>query len=174
MTGLGPIEDWAKGLPLSFRWLIWSMSKWPSFWQPLMSFFMVKAVRNPNPMVFEKLWDVYIDSFMTEKDRKLFSDPRERERIIASSREAWRQGTVGWKKEAELTGRPWGFKLEDVKFEGVRLWYGTSDLQTPVVMGKIIADRLKGATLKQFDGETHYTVALNIEQILEELLDNKR
>lgn len=173
MTGLGPIEDWMNGLPWAFRWLMWSMTTWPSFWQSILDSYVVEAVRHPNPMVFEKLWDINIKCFMTEKDRKLFADPRQKARIIASSRESWRQGTLGWKVEAELVGRPWGFQLEDVEFEGVKLWYGTSDLQTPVVMGKIIADRLKGAILKEFEGETHYTVGLNIEQILKELLNIK-
>jgi len=61
--------------------------------------------------------------------------------------------------------------LDDIEFEGVRLWYGTGDKNIPAVMGRRMAGRLKQAKLAEFEGEAHYTICKHMEQILKELLD---
>ncbi|KAM5383747.1 hypothetical protein ACJZ2D_001736 [Fusarium nematophilum] len=72
-------------------------------------------------------------------------------RIAASSlRQAWIQGAWAHAKGMGIHWRPWGFKVDDVGFPGIKLWYGGSDVSTTPKMGKYMAERLKGSVYKEF------------------------
>lgn len=63
----------------------------------------------------------------------------------------------------------WGFELEDIEYEGVKLYYGTKDTNTPVQMGRTMARRLRNAVLREFGGETHMSIVDHTEDILKDL-----
>ncbi|KAI9699794.1 MAG: hypothetical protein M1836_002829 [Candelina mexicana] len=92
--------------------------------------------------------------------------------IIRVLQEHFRQGTNGFMTESQLYLKPWGFRLEDVPFEGVRLWYGANDKNTPIKMGVEMSKRLKHAKLKIYADDTHFTVAKYVKEILKEILED--
>jgi hypothetical protein len=63
----------------------------------------------------------------------------------------------------------WGFELEEVAFEGLRLHYGTKDVNTRVEVGRAMAGRLRDALLREFEGETHLSIMDRTEEILRDL-----
>jgi pimeloyl-ACP methyl ester carboxylesterase len=65
----------------------------------------------------------------------------------------------------------WPFDLRNVK-GCVMMWNGTDDVNTPVQMARWQAERLPNAMLREFPGETHFTIFFNQEkQIMEGLLE---
>jgi hypothetical protein len=87
-------------------------------WRSFHERYTVKMAQDPNPKMWEKVWDEVIERKMSERDKKLFADPEERAMLVVYSREAWRQGTVGWVKEAKLQGKNWGFQLTILSLRG--------------------------------------------------------
>ncbi|KAI8400369.1 hypothetical protein FOFC_19204 [Fusarium oxysporum] len=72
----------------------------------------------------------------------------------------------------KLNTEPWGFNLEDIDYEGIRLWYGSADENTSPEMGRYMAGRLPKAVYKEYPGETHYTIWREelVTEFLKELL----
>ena len=54
--------------------------------------------------------------------------------------------------------RPSGFRLEDVKFRGIRFWYGEEDVNTTPTMGRYMADRLPGSSYKEYPNKSRLTI----------------
>lgn len=65
-------------------------------------------------------------------------------------------GSQGFLDEARVTMDEWGFELDEVQYEGVKLWYGEEDTATPAEIGRQLAKGLKGATLRVFAGQAHF------------------
>ncbi|KAL6248313.1 hypothetical protein RBB50_004568 [Rhinocladiella similis] len=57
-----------------------------------------------------------------------------------------------------MLGENWGFDLEAIETEGIKLFHGTDGKNTPLVMGKYMQERLKGGNLIEFKGKTRFTV----------------
>lgn len=73
--------------------------------------------------------------------------------------------------EAGLLSSPdWGFRLEDVDYDVVRIWHGAEDKNAPVVMIRYLAERLPHCALCEFEGDTHYTMFKHLERALSELV----
>ncbi|EXL75514.1 hypothetical protein FOPG_09530 [Fusarium oxysporum f. sp. conglutinans race 2 54008] len=87
-------------------------------------------------------------------------------------RQVYAQGGVGHGREMKLNTEPWGFNLEDIDYEGIRLWYGSADENTSPEMGRYMAGRLPKAVYKEYPGETHYTIWREelVTEFLKELL----
>lgn len=66
----------------------------------------------------------------------------------------------------------WGFRLEDIDYPGIKMWYGKEDVNTPPQMGRYMAARLPKAVLKEYDGKSHFTMWEHIEEILTDLLQD--
>lgn len=87
-------------------------------------------------------------------------------------RETYRQGGEGSWEEMRILGEDWGFNLEDIEMQGIKLFYGTDDRNIPISMGRYMQERLKGAELVEFKGKTHFTIDAddNGEAILRRIL----
>lgn len=109
---------------------------------------------------------------MKYRDRAVFEDERLQDIRFTVLRESYRQGSEGNVEEVWLVTSPWGFELEDVAFEGVRLWYGTEDENTPVGMGRKMAERLPHVVMKEYVGDSHMSILHNhLEDIKRDLMD---
>ncbi|KAH8685326.1 Alpha/Beta hydrolase protein [Ilyonectria robusta] len=85
--------------------------------------------------------------------------------------EPFAQGAAAAVDEAKLlSSQDWGFKLEDVDYATVRLWHGARDTNAPAVMIRYMADKLPHAVLREFEGDTHYTMFKHLEGALAELV----
>ena len=107
---------------------------------------------------------------LAEADRTLLEQPEVAEAYIAGLREAFRSGTSGANRDAQLYAKPWGFRLEEIAAE-VHLWHGEEDLKVPVSAGRAVAGAIPGRSATFFKGEAHLTVPHNqIAEILNALI----
>ncbi|KAI5463654.1 Alpha/Beta hydrolase protein [Mariannaea sp. PMI_226] len=106
------------------------------------------------------------------------------DRPVAEKREAltqillqepFRQGSRATVHEAVLlSAQDWGFKLEDVDFNEVKIWHGAKDVNAPIAAIRYIAERLPHCTLHEFPDDTHYTMWKYLEGVLKELVPKEK
>jgi pimeloyl-ACP methyl ester carboxylesterase len=72
-----------------------------------------------------------------------------------------------------LSSQDWGFRLEDVEYDVVRIWHGAQDQNAPIAMIRYLAERLPHRVLREFEGDTHYTMFRHAEGALLELFPEK-
>ncbi|KAI9151493.1 Proline iminopeptidase [Paramyrothecium foliicola] len=99
-----------------------------------------------------------LEAAFTGRDRDLLLQESAVEMAVKSLKQAWMQGAWAQAKGMEIHWQPWGFKLEDVSFPGIKLWYGEKDVSTTPVMGKYMAERLAGSKYREYAGASHYTI----------------
>jgi len=87
-------------------------------------------------------------------DQATMARPEVREMLVASWREAIRQGAAGWMDDDLAFTRPWGFDLADVGAE-VRIWQGELDVLAPQAHGRRVAEQLPSATFELVEGMGH-------------------
>lgn len=86
--------------------------------------------------------------------------------LATSMTEAHRQGYEGAVQEWRLYTKPWGFPLDEIQTP-VDLWYGEADGNTPVSMGRYLAETLPQGTLHLVPDEAHLSLIHNeLEAIL--------
>jgi pimeloyl-ACP methyl ester carboxylesterase len=92
------------------------------------------------------------------------------EACFESQRRAWLTSVKGLIHDAEIFGKPWEFRLEDVDVP-VRLWHGTEDRAFSVDVAKYVADRIPNCQLRLIEGEGHYSLAIrHMHEILSDLI----
>jgi pimeloyl-ACP methyl ester carboxylesterase len=79
------------------------------------------------------------------------------EMIVESYIEGFRQGTRAAVHEASMIAQPWGFRLGDIRAR-VFLWHGQEDTETPLVMGRYLADAIPGCQATFMPDEGHFSV----------------
>ena len=172
VAGVGPWQASTKGMLLIGRimWNLWAWAPWT--FKAIYEKSWVKVAQDPDPDKMNQMWGKAMEK-MRGKDRKLFENETVRKCTVEALRAAFVQGVDGAAHEAKLITIPWGFKLEDVKYKGVKLWYGDEDTNTPLRTGRYMAQRLPGSKLKVYPGETHYMTASyeRGEEILKEMMD---
>jgi len=67
--------------------------------------------------------------------------------MAASLVEGFRQGARGAAYQGALFGRPWGFKLEEIKFSPIFLWHGELDTEAPVTTARKMAGKFTQSNL---------------------------
>ncbi|KAG5779979.1 hypothetical protein H9Q73_006373 [Fusarium xylarioides] len=115
------------------------------------------AAHDPDPTKMEAVWREQIKGFKPE-DREILEKPSAFQSACRVFRQVYARGGQGHGLEMKLNTEPWGFKLEDIKYEGIRLWYGSADENTSPEMGRYMAERLPKAVYKEYLGETHYSI----------------
>lgn len=165
MAGAGPPESGSEGMPLSAK-IYYYFSAW-SFMTSLTRMFLnrtvIPAVQNPDPEVFANQMKWLVQQ-MSEKDRAVFDNKIFLDVMIEALREAFRQGPEGMVEDTRLLGLPWGFKMSDIDSNKVKLYYGTEDINTPASQARYMAQHIRNASLKEYPGETHFTLGANHEE----------
>ena len=172
IAGAGPRESGLEGMA-SFGKIYYSISAWPSVTALTRKFFdwtVMSAVRDPDPEAFKKKIDKVLQQ-LPKKDRAVFDNEIFLKVTVESLREAFRQGSRGTADDSRIMGLPWGFRLEDIDCNMVKLYYGTEDVNTPVGQGRYMAQHIKNAVLKEYPGDTHFTLSANHdEEILKDFM----
>lgn len=101
-------------------------------------------------------------------DKKLFNNPALRRREKESSREAFRQGFLGPRLDLKLYTTDWKFDLKDIRAK-VFLWYGESDENVSLNMGKYYASQIPKSKLKIYLREGHLISVTHAQEILKTL-----
>jgi pimeloyl-ACP methyl ester carboxylesterase len=157
-AGVGPPDEGFRELRLSSKLLTLATLKFPGILRWLVERYFTSKAQDPDPDIFRRFMIAQVKWGKASERKTLESDPESLELLVRITREAFRQSGDVFVKECQILTEPWGFKLSDVDFDGVRLWYGTDDINTPPSMGRDMAKSLKNAKLKEYDGATHFTL----------------
>lgn len=105
-----------------------------------------------------------------EVDRAMVADPRRRQLLIDSYREAFRRGPAGPALDLRLVSQPWGFALSDVPMI-VNLWHGLQDTMAPPAMGDYLGRALPRSETRVYADLGQLSLLTNrFEEILTSLL----
>jgi pimeloyl-ACP methyl ester carboxylesterase len=98
-------------------------------------------------------------------DRAIMSRLEVRAVLVAALRDAFRHGGEPAATEIALFGRPWGFRLADVRIP-VRLWHGEADRLVPAEMGRHMAASLPNCDPTFIPGAGHYWVFDHVDAMM--------
>ncbi|ORY30172.1 Alpha/Beta hydrolase protein [Naematelia encephala] len=187
LTGVGLFASgapWAAGahhMSWTRRILCWLSNHWPSALGLVIraSASFVKMIMSSGPGV--RRLDAFLDKAGTKEEaRRVKNGPLLRKESKEERREyLWkvlageplRQGSDAAVLEARLlSAQDWGFKLEDVDFDPIRIWHGLDDDNSPIAAIRYLANQLPHSELHEFEGDTHYTMFRHLEGALQELL----
>ncbi|KAF1809842.1 alpha/beta hydrolase [Eremomyces bilateralis CBS 781.70] len=94
-----------------------------------------------------------------------------RERMVRLLLEGFKQGSTTFVHEARLlSDADWGFQLEKVDYNPVRIWHGLKDANAPIEAIRYMAKRLPHSNLTELENTTHYTMAKYFSQALNDLV----
>jgi pimeloyl-ACP methyl ester carboxylesterase len=96
-----------------------------------------------------------------EPDRKCLALPDIRGILAASIVAAFCQGARGTAYDGMLVQRLWGIGLEDIDFPALYLWHGELDPDVPVVMGRVVAEKLRACNATFYPDEGHISLIVN-------------
>jgi pimeloyl-ACP methyl ester carboxylesterase len=94
---------------------------------------------------------------MSPADAEIARRPEERQILAADIGEAFRQGSRGAALDVVLLGRPWGFRLDEIKPD-VFLWQGETDVLVPPAMGRHLAAEIPNCHATFFRDEGHLLI----------------
>lgn len=113
-----------------------------------------KGVDKMDDLLFTRL-----DEF-SESDRKVFNHPQLGPELIATTKNALRQGPGGIIDDMFVYGKAWGFNLKHVHCP-VTFWHGTSDEVVHKRFSKLMSRRVARGFLRIVPNEGHYSLLLN-------------
>lgn len=97
--------------------------------------------------------------------------PERRERLLRIMFDGFAQGSRGFVQETQLlSDQSWGFEFEDLSYDPILIWHGTKDVSAPFAMIQHMAKRIPHGVLREFEDDTHFTLARHLEQIVLELV----
>lgn len=172
LCGLGPMEAGLQGMRLRQR-LAWKIIPHlpSSYIRSVNQWYIGRHAINTSPIPFERAIHRYILKYLKAEEKEIMLRPDVWRDFVESMREAFIQGADGYANDARLLGGPWGFRLEDVESK-VCLWWGTADDLAPLAMGRWMAAKLRYGRLREFKGETHWTlIERHAEEIFSDLLE---
>ena len=114
-----------------------------------------------------------LDSVMADAppvDREMLKRPDVREMLVASQREGFANGPLGWFDDSWALSNAWGFELGEV-VTPVNMWYGELDRNVPISAVKAMASQLNVASLEIIPGAGHLGWLTHEERVLRTLLD---
>lgn len=167
IAGAGPPESGAEGMSMLGK-MYYSVSAWPSviaITRKVLDWYVVPNAQHADPQVWRNECAKVIAK-LSEKDRATFDDKLALDTMIETLRESFRQGSGRFAEDTRILGSTWSFKLEDVDCNMIKLYYGTQDINTPVSQARYMAKHVGNAILKEFPGETHFSIVKYDEEIL--------
>lgn len=107
-----------------------------------------------------------------ETDELSLSITEARNNLLSSSLEAFTQGSRATIQEARLLSQSWGFELEDIRYDGIKIWHGVRDINAPISMVRDMVERLPESTVFTEIDADHYSMGYFFEDALVGLLDS--
>lgn len=168
VSGAVPFADLSdhSGLLPLYRWMMWFYRNQPRLLRT--SFYLARPIvswRTSLRMARKFL------RMLPEPDAAALRDNAAFDVCFESQRRAWRgSGADGVMADAEIYGRPWGFRLEDVRVP-VRLWHGKKDRAFSFRVAEETAKRLPNCVARFLDNEGHFSLPIrHMREILEDLM----
>ncbi|HEX4638600.1 MAG TPA: alpha/beta hydrolase [Chthoniobacterales bacterium] len=156
------LRDHGGLLPL-YRWMVWFYRNQPALLRA--SFRLVRPL-----MSWRTSARTYFHT-LPRPDADVLRDNAAFQVIFESQRRAWSgPGAYGVMADAEIYGRPWGFRLEDVDVP-VRLWHGKQDRAFSYRVADETAKRLPNCVARYIDNEGHFSLPIrHMHEILADLI----
>lgn len=112
----------------------------------------------------EKLAQLMTDAFqgrpVEDRQALVADDGRVLRVLVDSTREAFRDGGMGFAWESRLFGSPWGFELGDLEVEKGKLvlWHSGKDVNIPLRMAREAAAMIRNVELVVDQEEAHVSL----------------
>lgn len=153
--GLGKSDRQAMDMALRFPWLLKAL-----FW-----YMKRQIMGNPAGFIAQ------LEPDLCSADKIQVALPENQNTLVKATLEAFRQGGSGATTDYALVGKPWGFRLEDIRTP-VYLWHGEEDKICSVQMGRNVAASIPQRRATYYPGEGHLSVyAKYYGEILRTLVD---
>ncbi len=117
----------------------------------------------------ERLFDLF-ESSAPAPDKAALSDNGFRTMYQANLAESIRQGMAGPAYDMALIAGPWGFEPAAIT-TSVSVWHGEMDLNTPLAMGRYLADTIPACRKHIFADYGHFLASAHETEILQALLN---
>jgi len=166
-AGVGPWEGGLAGQSEIMQKIMMIWKDQNEEFVAYMESIFLAAAQDPDPTKMEQVWKEQIKGF-APADQEVLKKPSAFQSAVRVFRQVYAQGGAGHGLEMKINTKPWGFRVEDIDYKGIKLWYGSDDENTPPEMGRYMAERLPKSVYKEYPGETHYS--LWREDLLEEFL----
>jgi pimeloyl-ACP methyl ester carboxylesterase len=165
ISGAVPFADLSdhSGLLPLYRWMMWFYRNQPGVLRAL--FYATRPVIS---------WRIAARSYfhtLPRPDAAVLRDNAAFNICFESQRRAWRgSGADGVMADAEIYGRPWGFRLEEVDVP-VRLWHGKQDRAFSFRVAEETAKRLPNCVARYVENEGHFSLPIrHMREILADLI----
>jgi pimeloyl-ACP methyl ester carboxylesterase len=173
-AGVAPWNAGRRGQSMKIISQMYMMKYWPSRLLKDTRDIYVPLARDLDPAAMAARFRQDLLPWMdaAAADAAMETDPMQS--AIRVYRQYYVQGIDGHIEDMRVLTRPWGFRIEDVGYEGVKLWYGGADVNTPPAMGLHLSRRLPKSIYKEYGGETHASLlgGMHLRSILSELINN--
>jgi pimeloyl-ACP methyl ester carboxylesterase len=156
VSGVGPahIPGLTQGMSLPNRMLINAVRL-----APFLAEIPFRSMRNQLKVSQDKVYTQLVAT-ASPADRALMEHAATREHFLEDLKEGLRPGTRGVAWEVILFTRPWGFRFEDIHTP-VILWQGLEDVNTPLAMGRYLAETIPGCQSHFMPGEGHQSLLIH-------------
>jgi pimeloyl-ACP methyl ester carboxylesterase len=166
VSSLSPVDE--PGLTDGMLWMNrmgMAAARWaPWLTRPVLGL-IARRLRRPRRRALS-----HMISALPEVDREALDRPEFLGLVVATFREAFRNGTRGVALDGILYTRPWGFRPEAISVP-VHLWHGELDRNVPVAMGRRLAAAIPGCRAAFLPGEGHFSlIGSRPEVVLEAML----
>jgi pimeloyl-ACP methyl ester carboxylesterase len=170
VSGLGPLPASLSGMtlhPLLCR--AFALARQDSLWLTPLCLAAVVLARRCTAQVVTQ-----IAAHLPAPDRALLHTPALAQAMIASTREALRQGARAVRQSLRLYARDWGIALDRITVPIV-LWHGEADVVVPPPLARQLVAALPRCETHFVPGEGHYSLPLcHTDAILRRLLDGNQ
>ena len=133
LAGVGPPEDPSfSQMPWGTRLLFASLGYAPGLVGILTDLLIGRDARNKSAEDLQKTIEQqmkYVNKSLAPSEREAFEKPEFIRELIQDLQETFRQGSQGFVRDGQLMAEPWGFRLENVSYPGIRLYYGSEDIK---------------------------------------------
>lgn len=155
LAGLGPRDFGLRGMMIPTRLMLSIADRVPGLvgrmlWHGFGKAFQIDATAGKAL--------TRMTSLLPEADRLCVERPEMRGVLIASAREAFRQGHTWIGYESGLYCRPWGFHLREIACPRVFLWHGALDRNVPIAMAQRVAQAIPGCHARFYRDEGHFSL----------------
>lgn len=161
------------------RWLAWGVERVPS----LVAVGTSVVLAMVRFIVGRKYVQNKIDAFIESQAAKARADgvggndtrpmSERRESLIRALTEPFAQGAKPIVYQTQLLVRPWGIDYGAIPFKPVRIWHGSKDTASPVVMMRWLAERIPGSEMTEWD-EGHFGLLKYMDEIVQEVVQKAK
>jgi pimeloyl-ACP methyl ester carboxylesterase len=171
VSGIYPLSLGTQGMMFGAKAFLYAGIWLPqAVMEKLLDWEFGNVANNPDRAEFERMFMKGMES-KPKRERDCLEDLPFRNVVIASMREAFKQGSRGPAWDLKLYG-DWGFAIDDISGENVTIWHGKQDVNTPFGMAEKAAKLMKGCELKAFEEETHLSLPYNkLEDVVRSVLN---